>query len=220
MIDTTGFVMFLHVGLVVAGLMMAALLHLALIQLRRAEVAAETRPWVPVIRRIEPLLPWAALAMFGTGAWLIHLSGGEVTWGQGWIVTSIVALVVAEGVGGMLSKPSRSLTEAVLRAPDGLITTDLRSKTRDPALWYGSHFITAVFFGIIYLMTAKPAGALAPVVAVVVAAMIGLLTAVPFVRNARGRPAVNLPDFAGASHEVEDNGEGASISEDTRASRD
>lgn len=107
----------------------AALLHLALIQLRRAEVTEETRPWVPVIRRVEPLLPWVALAVFGTGAWLIHLSGGEVTWDQGWIVTSIVALVVAEGVGGMLSRPSQSLTEAVLRAPDGSITKDLRDQT-------------------------------------------------------------------------------------------
>ena len=186
-VETEGVAMFLHVALVVVGLMLAAVLHAGLVQLRRAHTTAEMRPWVPAIRRIEPLLPLVALAIFASGAWLIQLSDGEVEWGDAWIVTSIVALVLGEGVGALLSPVSKALTTGVADAQDGPVTAELRRRSLAPALWYGAHFITAVFFGIIFLMTARPEEAWACVAVVVVAGAIGLASAIPFVHEAGGR---------------------------------
>jgi Predicted integral membrane protein (DUF2269) len=193
-VDTHGVAMFLHIALVVLGMMLGGFLQLSLIQSRRAETVAELRPWVPVIRRVEPLLPIVALAVLATGAWLLHLSDGEFTWGQSWIVTSVIALVVAEGVGASLNPASHSLTAAITEAPEGPVGPELHQRTVDPVLWFGSHFVTAVFFGVIFVMSAQPEGTWQPAVVVVIAAVIGLLSALPFVRHGtvvagHGRPA-------------------------------
>lgn len=190
-IDTEGMVMFAHVALVVVGMMMAAVLHTGLIQMRRARSTAEMKPWVALIKRLEPLLPVFALGILGTGGWLVHLSGGEIKWGDAWVVTSLVGLFVAEGIGAALSSASHALTGAVAGAGDGPVDADLHHRTQAPALWYGSHFITAVFFGIIFLMTAKPTEPVVAVGTLVVAGLVGLGSAVPFVRHpeARAHPA-------------------------------
>ncbi len=187
-IDTNGVAMFLHIALVVGGMMLAAVLHTALVMVRRARTVAELRPWVPVIRRVEPLMPFVALAVLGTGAWLVHLSGGEIEWTHGWILASVVGLVVAEGVGASLAPRSRSLTTAIDDAPEGSIGPEVRRRVLDPMLWHGSHFVTAVFFGIIFVMAAQPSGVASSLI-LVAAGVIGVLSAVPFVREPHERHA-------------------------------
>jgi hypothetical protein len=63
------------------------------------------------------------------------------------------------------------------------VPEDVRQVILDPVLWYVSHFATMTFFGIVFLMAAKPAGTWVPVIVLVVSAAVGLLTAVPFVRG-------------------------------------
>jgi hypothetical protein len=183
-VDTEGFALFVHIALVVAGLMMAAVLHAALLQLRRAPTFADMRPWVPVIRRVEPLLPLAALGVFASGAWLIELSDGAWAWDQGWILTSIVGLVVGEAVGAALAPYSHALTAAIADAGDGTVSPEVRQRSLDARLWCGSHFITAVFFGIIFLMSAKPNGVWGPIGIIVASGLFGIASAVPFLRPA------------------------------------
>jgi hypothetical protein len=189
-IDTSGIAMFVHVALVVVGLMMAAVLHFGLIQLWRSTNTAEMRPWAPTIRHIEPILPVVALAILASGAWLIHLSGGEFTWGDAWIYMSLAGLVIAEGVGGLLAPASHDLTAAVTEAPKEPVSDDLRRRARNPALWYGAHFVTSQFFGIIFLMSAKPSSPWMALVVLVVAAAVGLTSAVPFAQKSQPKPVV------------------------------
>jgi len=177
-----GFVMFLHVVAAIAGLMMAAVLHAGLIQLGRAESVQQMRPWVPVIRRLEPLLPGAALVLLGSGIWLLALSDGEFHWTDGWIFTGIVGLVLAEGVGGLVAPRSKALQAAITGAPDGPVPVGLRRQAIDPFILYGGHFATSVFIGVVFIMAAKPSG-IVSVIAVVVAAAIGLTTAIPLARR-------------------------------------
>jgi len=187
-VSIDGFVLSVHILAAVVGLMMAAVLHAGLIQMSRAETVQQMRPWVPVIHRLEPLLPVAALVLLGTGIWLIAISGGEFHWTDGWILTAIVGLVAAEAVGGMVSPRSKALQPALVDEPDGPVSVELRRQAIDPPFFYGSHFATSVFLGVVAIMAAKPSGAVSALI-VVVAAVIGLATAVPIVRRRPPLPA-------------------------------
>lgn len=183
-VSTAGVVMFLHVTAVIIGLMLAAVLHTALLMSRRARTTAECRPWAPVVARVEPLLPVAAAVILGSGAWLIHLSGGEVDWGDGWIVVSLVALVVIELAGGAVAPRSGAWRAKIAATPDGAVPDDVRRAGLDPVLWCVAHAATAGFVGIVFLMSAKPSTGWS-VVIVIAAVLLGAATAIPFLRPPR-----------------------------------
>lgn len=179
-VSTYGTVLFLHIAAVIAGLMLAAVLHAGLLMTRRAQFTAQCRPWMPVIRVLEPLLPVAALIILGTGGWLLHLSGGEFSWGDGWVVVSLAALAVIEVVGGLLAPRREAWQQKLAEASDGPVTPEVRKAGLDPALWCFGHGATAGFIGIVFLMAAKPATGWSIAIEVAVIAL-GAATAVPFV---------------------------------------
>lgn len=172
--------LFLHVLMVIASFAMAAVLHAALLLLRSARESAEARPWPAVIRRLEPLLPAGALVILLSGWWLLHLSGGEAGWSDGWVATSLAALVVAEMVGAAIGPRVGRLCSEIRAAPPGPVGPGLQELIRDPVLWCAAHFNTAVFLGVVYLMVAKPSTGWS-VAAVLIAGAAGILSALPFV---------------------------------------
>jgi len=191
-VDGFDLVLFLHIAVVIAGMMMAAVLHTALIESRVAADLAELRMWARVIHRVEPLLPFTALVLVGTGLWMIALSDGEFAWTDGWVLASIAGLVVAEGVGGLIVPRSKAFQAAIAAEPtSGPVPAALRRPDR--ALWFGAHTATALFFGIIYLMVLKPSGAASAIV-LVIAAALGYVTTLPFLR-----PSVGSRDIASTS---------------------
>lgn len=180
-LTTDGFAMFLHIGLVIVGMSMAAVLHAALLMLRAADDVRVIRMWPPVIATLERVLPATALGILLTGAWLLDLNSEEFTWGQGWVVTSIVALVAAESVGGLLGPRSSALRAAIHDAPDGPIAGELRSRILDRALWCGLHFTTGVFLSVVFVMAAKPT-ALGSALVVAVVSLLAAASGLPFTR--------------------------------------
>lgn len=175
-------VLFLHILAAVVGFGVAAVLHTSLFRLRAATELRQVRDHMPVLRRAEPLFPISAVLLLGLGAYLLHLSGGEFSWSDGWVRVAVVALVVVEAVGGaVIGRASKQLQAAVAAAPEGPVDPSLRAMLSDRALWLGSHFNTAVIASVILLMTAKPSG-LASVVIVLVGAVVGVASAVPFTR--------------------------------------
>ena len=190
--DWFDLVLFLHIAVAITGMMMAAVLHTALIESRVAADLAELRMWARVIHRVEPLLPFAALVLFGTGLWMLSLSDGEFAWNDGWVLASIVGLVVAEGVGGLLVPRSKAFQAAIAAEPArGPVPEALRRPDR--TLWLGAHMATALFFGVIYLMVMKPSG-WASALVLVIAAVLGYVTTLPFLR-----PSIRGRDVAAAS---------------------
>jgi hypothetical protein len=148
--------------------------------MRRATTTSQLKGWLPTIARLEPLFPVLALVLFGLGAWLLHLSGGEFRWSNGWVITAIVSLAIVEIVGGAVMAPaSKAMAKEVEEAPDGAVSDQLRRSVLSPKLWTGAHFSTGAVLGIVCLMVTKPSG-LVSVVVVVVAAALGALSARPF----------------------------------------
>lgn len=195
-------VLFTHITVAIAAFMIAAVLHAALIMARAARSVIQMRGPAAIVHRIEPLLPLLALFLLGLGALLLHLSGGEFGWSDGWVITSVVTLVVVEAAGGLVISPrARHLVRLIAASDDGVLTQDLDRARRDPVLWLLAHAATGAFLGVVFLMAAKPAGAIAPVFTVAGAA-IGAVTAVPYLRRPRQeRPAtaVAVPEHEAAA---------------------
>lgn len=169
-----GFVLFLHIFVVIVAFMMAAVMHAALPAMARARDVREMRSWAALVHRLEPLFPLSALFILGLGAWLIHLSKGQFGWSDGWLLTALITLVVIEGLAGALLAPkAKAAIRAVEHAPDGPVSDDVRRHGLQPVIWHITHLATFGFAGVVFLMASKPSGVWA-VVIVVVAAAIGL----------------------------------------------
>lgn len=152
-------VLFLHIFIALAAFGCATVVHIWQAVSKAATSTATLKAWSPVMHRIEPLFPVLALVLFGLGAWLIGLSDGEFSWGDGWVVASIVGLFAMEAAGGVVLAPGgKKLHEAIMSAPDGPVDGSLRALVLDRAVWAVTVFETAVALGIVFLMTNKPSG--------------------------------------------------------------
>jgi hypothetical protein len=186
-----GFVLFLHILTAIVAFMMAGVVHVALPALARARDVRDMRSWAAILHRLDPLFPVAALLLLLLGAWLIHLSGGQIKWSDGWLLTSVIALVVIEGFAGALLAPkAKAAVRAVEEAADGPVPDSVHQRAIEPLIWHISHIATFGFAGVVFLMAAKPSGVVSPIV-VVVGVVIGLTVSTLQLRSiASGASAV------------------------------
>ena len=196
-----GLVLFLHILTAIVAFMMAGIVHAGLPALARARDVREMRSWAAILHRLEPLFPIAALLLLGFGAWLIHLSKGRIHWGDGWLLTSLITLIVVEGIAGVkLSPKAKAAVKAVEEAADGPVPDSVRRTALEPWIWYPSHIATFGFAAVVFLMAARPAGAWA-VVIVIVGALIGIAAARVQLRALTGTAeAAAAPLRAEAAH--------------------
>jgi hypothetical protein len=178
-VDKHDVALFLHVGFVIIGFMIAAVLHASLHSLVRAKSTEQARPFAGLVHRLEPLFPVVALFILGFGAWLIHLTKDNPRfspdWGDGWVLTSLITLIVIEGLSGALLAPrSKKLIAAIDGAPEGPMSPELRKQASDPIIWDLAHIGTGGFLGVVFVMVSKPSGGVS-VVLVVVGAVLGVL---------------------------------------------
>lgn len=166
--------LFLHVTVVIASFMIAAVLHTALHVLPRSKTVQQMRPFAHLVHRLEPLLPILALFILGFGFWLVGASHKVWHIGDGWILTGLITLIVIEGLAGALLAPhTKKLVAAVEAAPDGEPSAELRRQALDPFIWYLAHIATLGFLGVVFVMTNKPSGGVA-VLIVVIATAVGV----------------------------------------------
>ena len=164
-------VLFLHIAVAVAAFGVATLMHTIQWASRGATSIAQLKAWNPVAHRLEPMFPVLALVLFGLGAWLLGLSHGEFGWSDGWVIVAAVGLGIMEAAGAVLiAKRSKNVITAIEYAPEGPIGGGVRAVVMDPVLWATSHFETGAAIGILYLMAAKPSGAVSAVIVVACAA--------------------------------------------------
>ncbi|HEY0870894.1 MAG TPA: DUF2269 family protein [Acidothermaceae bacterium] len=172
-----GFVLFLHILTAIVAFMMAAIVHAGLPVLARARDVREMRSWAAILHRLEPLFPVAALLLLGFGAWLVHLSDGEIKFSDSWLLTGLITLVVVEAVAGAKLAPKAKLAvRLVEEAADGPVPDAVRQAALEPWIWYPTHIATFGFGAVVYLMAAKPNGAWPPVI-VIIGVLIGVAAA-------------------------------------------
>jgi hypothetical protein len=141
---------------------------------------------VEQVRTLADLMLMARMAV-PVGAFVVIAAGLMMAlsvWGlqTGWIAVALGSLVIIGPIGTWVIDPKvRAIATLAHALPDGPLTTPLAALTHDCVLRTALHTTTAMLFGIIFLMTAKPALMVA-IGAMVISAFLGVASAVAFVR--------------------------------------
>jgi len=174
--------LFLHI-VGVAGLFgAAAAFWVAMMALRRLATAQECRSWATLAVWSDRAFPVSSLLVLAAGAYMVE---DIWNWGDGWINTSLIALIIMGAGGGLLITPRvRRIDQALRTAADGAVSADVRSLVNDPVLWGTLHAFTLGMFAIVWNMTVKPGDAQAGTV-VLLAFVLGAVSALPMAARER-----------------------------------
>jgi hypothetical protein len=182
-------VLFAHIALAIGSFIVAAGMHLAMAQLRGARTVTQMRAPARLLHRTGSLFPLFAIALAGFGALLLHLSGGQFGWSDGWVITAAATLASVEAVGALVLGPRGKRLGMLIGTSEGeAISPGLHRARLDPVTWLAAHGASGAVVGIVFLMTTKPPGAIAPLV-ILVTAGLGAATALPFTRDPGKGPA-------------------------------
>jgi hypothetical protein len=189
--DTYRAMLFLHIVSLAIGLCAATLLALSLFRLRDARTLDDAAPWGAFAHNAEKAFPVAILGLFATGA---YMTSNLWSWTTGWILVSLVGLVVVATVGPVVGGwGGRQLKRILQENGPGDLGDAARRMTRHPALWVTEFGNIGLVFGIIWNMTQKP-GTAEAVAALLIAYAIGVALALRFSRA----PRAELPAAAEA----------------------
>ena len=172
--------LFLHIVGALGFCAVLAIEWASLYNLRRATEAGQVREWIKLLGAPRFLGGPAALTILVTG---IHMTATR--WGpQAWIVVGLAGMVVIAVLGAAVSGRRAGAIARALPAEDGPISTALRQRVHDPVLSLSLWVRTALFLGVVFVMTTEPStvGALA---AMGIAVVVGLAAAIPARSSAR-----------------------------------
>lgn len=141
--------------------------------LRRAANAEEARPWTGLLASQRRLGGPSALTILVTGVYMTSSAWGR----QPWIGLSLVGLVALAVVGAVLTGRRMAAIARDLRSSSDR-DESIRLRLRDPMLVVSLRLRTAIALGIIFLMTTKPAAAIA-LAGLGTALVLGLAWSVP-----------------------------------------
>ncbi len=148
-------VLFLHILTLLAAIGLGTTLHHAEWSTRRATTVGELRTITGVYRRGN-LFPILIIALFAEGAWLLHLSkkrGETFHFGDAWVWTAIVALVILMVTGGaILGREASKYAKLLASAPDGPIPAEVRTATFKTSTWATSHMNTFLAIAVVLNM--------------------------------------------------------------------
>lgn len=135
----------------------------AFVMMRRSASVQELRVWAELGRIVVkvPIPAVASLILLLSGGYLV--SEFDIEWSEGWILFSLLALIVAGGFGGAVITPRlRAVVGAAGPAADGAVPHDITGMLRDPVLLGAIAVNNLLTLGIVWNMVTKPgtAGAL------------------------------------------------------------
>lgn len=148
-------------------------------------IARATR--VEQVRTIADLMLMARLVV-PVSAFLVIVAGltmALTVWGlqTSWIAVALGGLILIGPIGTWVIDPKvRTIGALAQTLPDGPMPSALAARTHDGVVRIALHTTIALLFGIIFLMTTKPLLTSA-IGAMLIAACLGVASAIPFVRT-------------------------------------
>jgi hypothetical protein len=186
-LDTYHVVLYVHLMALFVGIGAGSVLVVCLLRLRAAQTLQDALPFGMLAGQVEKAFPIAILGLFGSGA---YMTSDVWTWSTGWILVSIVGLVVISLQGPLVGgRTGRQLEHALKENGPGPLSAHALRMARHPGLWVTECTNLALVFGIVWNMTQKPSTGWA-IATLVIAYLAGAAVAFPLSRpEAAGEPA-------------------------------
>ncbi|HMI54080.1 MAG TPA: DUF2269 family protein [Candidatus Saccharimonadales bacterium] len=143
--------------------------------LRRATTVDQVRCWLRVYRVSPPLTGASLGVLILTGGYLASVIGAMK---QGWMVASLVAILVAFSMGFTLNLPRIRALRDSLGSLGGTLPPEAAARLENAVLPTSVRVRTMLALGIVYLMTAKSSLAVS-FVALGIAVLLGLVFSIP-----------------------------------------
>jgi hypothetical protein len=154
---------------------------------------------VEQVRAIADLMLMARLVV-PASAFVVIAAGlimAQTAWGlqTSWIAVALGSLVIIGPIGTWVIDPKvRAIAALAQMLPDGPLPATLAERTHDRVLRVTMHTLIAMLFGIVFLMTIKPALTSA-IGAMMVSTLLGFASGVSFVRAKRTAPSDCLQQY-------------------------
>jgi hypothetical protein len=145
---------------------------------RRATTAEQVRERMHLSNNAHRVAMPSMLMILITGFYMMATVWGHVAW----IIVALGAVVLLVALAVGLSGRRMAVIGRGLAAEHGPVSPFLHDVLHHPLLWISIQTRVAIALGIVFLMTAKPdlRGSL---LAIVIAAMLGLASALPILRR-------------------------------------
>lgn len=174
--NTYSLVLFLHFVGMAALFIGYGLEWTASTLLRGATMAGEARSWLRIYRGSLPVSGPGLLLLILTG---FYMAGVTRLSGAGWVIATVIGIVVALIIGfGLLLPRFKKLRGALPAEGNAALGGDALSRAKDPVITTLIRIRTMLAIGILYLMTAKLA-LVASFVVLLAAIGLGVILAAP-----------------------------------------
>src|SRR5437660_6947201 len=144
--------------------------------LRGATSTDQVRAWLRVYRTSLPVSGPGLLVLILSGGYLAQISGAMK---NGWMSASMIAIVVALGIGFMFILPRVKAIRAALPEGGTTLPANATALLRAPGLPTLIRVRAMLALGIVYLMTAKPDTLASSLIVLGAAIVLGLLASAP-----------------------------------------
>jgi hypothetical protein len=159
---------------------------LGITRIARAVQVEQVRTLADLLLMVRLVVPVSAFVVIAAGLTMALIAWGLQT---GWIAVALASLILIGSIGTWVIDPKvRAIAKLADTLPDGPLPTTLAERSNDPVLRLALHTIAAMLFGIIFLMTTKPAF-LSAIGAMVISAFLGLASGVLLVRARHTTPS-------------------------------
>ncbi len=144
--------------------------------LRGATTTDQVRAWLRVYRTSLPVSGPGLLVLILSGGYLAQLSGAMKT---GWVSASLLAIVLALGIGFVFILPRVRAIRGALPEGSAALPANAKALLGAAGLPTLIRVRALVALGIVYLMTVKPVTFASSLVALGVAIVLGFLASIP-----------------------------------------
>lgn len=160
---------------------------LSLMALRRAQSVEQVRAIAWLIPISDLIGTSSALLTIATGLYMALTVWGLQT---GWVAVALASLIILlpPVIGGVIEPRTRAIVTMAREMPDGLLPETLDKRIHDPVLRAALQIMAALLFGLVFLMTIKPA-LIDSITAMTIALALGLVSDLPFwyIRRRKGK---------------------------------
>ena len=165
--------LYVHLLALVAGAIASSLSHFSMARLERARTGGDALQWLSVLKNVSKVFPAALLTFFITGGYMVAKSW---SWQVSFVEVGAAGAILLMINGIIIGTRAGRLPPMLVPARDAAVPPQAKAVIHGPVMSTLPWVNTTLVFGIMFVMTTKPALG-ASLLSVGIAIALGLLLA-------------------------------------------